>query len=323
MINPIHDVCTAIEQGRPDIWRQVYPRSYAQIGGWHSPKDAAFVHAGCHLSAEAMKKRHTYQDSAASCMSFATILCDEHEMPTFFVSRTLLEAVEMSDPPSDLPFSEIKMPFSGLTFVLPIGTGVISPSGEEVSFISIGRLERGRSFLPAPRSTSAAPCNILFIGFGASAPSPVWACSLSDIDGSAAIGKLRVSTQMDPEPCIKAQDNSTLVSMDDAENEFCRRVNWMAVGILLAMTARPELIERGRLLKKARGNRRELWSPNVIGRGFRAAGREAREDAAGISPRMHWRRGHFRNQACGKGRTERRVAWIEPCLIAAETEKAA
>ncbi len=37
--------------------------------------------------------------------------------------------------------------------------------------------------------------------------------------------------------------------------------------------------------------------------------------ASGTSKRTHWRRGHFRRQRCGVGRSERRLVFVKPCLI--------
>lgn len=36
------------------------------------------------------------------------------------------------------------------------------------------------------------------------------------------------------------------------------------------------------------------------------------------SPRAHWRKGHFRHQACGQRLTSRRLVWIEPMYIGAD-----
>ena len=41
-------------------------------------------------------------------------------------------------------------------------------------------------------------------------------------------------------------------------------------------------------------------------------------DAEGVSKRPHWRRGHFRRQPYGVGRTERRLVFVRPCFINAE-----
>lgn len=44
----------------------------------------------------------------------------------------------------------------------------------------------------------------------------------------------------------------------------------------------------------------------------------ASPDGEGSMKRPHWRRGHFRRQPCGPGRTDRRLIFVRPCFINAE-----
>ena len=39
------------------------------------------------------------------------------------------------------------------------------------------------------------------------------------------------------------------------------------------------------------------------------------------SPRMHWRRGHFRRQPIGTGLIDYKIIWLEPCLIGIKEHK--
>ena len=71
--------------------------------------------------------------------------------------------------------------------------------------------------------------------------------------------------------------------------------------LLVILNLRPSLIthgaqERPRRVKHARAWKRELWSANFIGRGYRLA-REPHGTHA--SPRMHIRRGHVTWQVTG------------------------
>ena len=104
--------------------------------------------------------------------------------------------------------------------------------------------------------------------------------------------------------------------------------------MFLAMNAHPELLEPGKLVRRVakQGRVREFWTPNVVGpryklkrevpqileRQFVYAQWERGSDA---SPRMQWRPGHFRQQAHGVGRKERKTVWIEPALIGAKGEQ--
>ena len=83
------------------------------------------------------------------------------------------------------------------------------------------------------------------------------------------------------------------------------------------MNARDELWERGKYTRKTAKSRVAFWTPNIIRKNYTLKG-ENSATHAGVSPRMHWRRGHMRQQPYGEGRSLRREQWIEPTLIAAE-----
>lgn len=40
----------------------------------------------------------------------------------------------------------------------------------------------------------------------------------------------------------------------------------------------------------------------------------------GVSPGRHWRRGHWRKHACGKGLSDRKLLWIRPVVVAANAD---
>jgi hypothetical protein len=100
------------------------------------------------------------------------------------------------------------------------------------------------------------------------------------------------------------------------EGEFLRDLSGVVFRVLLGLEARPALLVSGRRDGRHKKSGVELWTPNVVGRDYRVA-RAGVESHGGshASPRPHWRRGHFRRQAVGAGRTERKIIWIEPILI--------
>jgi hypothetical protein len=122
----------------------------------------------------------------------------------------------------------------------------------------------------------------------------------------------------------KLVNHSVLVKKLTPEEDlaFNQRMNALAIRLLLAMSARPDLVETGKILRAARvkhgRERDELWSPNFIGKNYQLR----REIPAGThaSPRMHFRRGHHRHHAYGPGRLQRKLIWIEPVLVNAEAE---
>jgi hypothetical protein len=131
---------------------------------------------------------------------------------------------------------------------------------------------------------------------------------------------------------------STKLDEDLSEKDapFVEGVGVIVFGLFMAMNARPELVEKAQLLKRVPGKAgkpiREFWSPNIIGQKYKPkrevprvrAGqfefRGDKERGTHASPRLHWRRGHFRQQAYGEQRRLRKVIWIEPCLIGGGVE---
>jgi hypothetical protein len=76
-----------------------------------------------------------------------------------------------------------------------------------------------------------------------------------------------------------------------------------SLNLILAMEVQPLLIERGRQVKHVKRHREAvLWTPNRIGRGYRIKVLDTSgvEKGSHSSPRMHWRRGHWRRQGFGK-----------------------
>lgn len=84
---------------------------------------------------------------------------------------------------------------------------------------------------------------------------------------------------------------------------------------IYAMSSRPEYVEGGKRAGTHKETRSEIWTPNIIGRKYAVKSRSGEGTSPSGSVRLHWRRGHFRQQAHGAGRLQHRVIWIEPMMI--------
>jgi hypothetical protein len=86
-----------------------------------------------------------------------------------------------------------------------------------------------------------------------------------------------------------------------ADKELTEQVSALMLKLLVILNMRPALIAQGKQerperLKHGKVAKRELWSANFIGRGYRL-GRE--RQGAHASPRLHIRRGHVTWQVTG------------------------
>jgi hypothetical protein len=110
------------------------------------------------------------------------------------------------------------------------------------------------------------------------------------------------------------------ISMSATEEEFSTKATSLVFRLLLAMDAKPQLIERGKYTgKKLRSaHQPEIWTPNVIGGKYVIHRSTSAGQGGGWTLRLHWRRGHFRQQAHGPQSKLRKTVWIEPYVAGIE-----
>jgi hypothetical protein len=109
------------------------------------------------------------------------------------------------------------------------------------------------------------------------------------------------------------------------------RLARIAMNAILLLNVRPEMAEVGARVERSGKTKKgahvpEVWTPNWLGRTYRTPGRTAdstTEKGTHASPRLHWRRGHWRDQRVGAGRKESKTIWIEPVVVNAKTEEVA
>lgn len=99
----------------------------------------------------------------------------------------------------------------------------------------------------------------------------------------------------------------------DDGGETDATVRWV-FNTIYAMSARPEYVEGGERSGVHKKSQSEIWTPNVVGRKYAVKSHTFSHERTG-SVRLHWRRGHFRQQAYGIGRLQHKVIWIEPMMV--------
>jgi hypothetical protein len=120
----------ALEQEKPDYWRLLYPKIYEhspKCGQYGSPKDP--VH---HYLMELYKETQDWEERAiAEAMGLEerpseyrpagmiSVVLMDYGMPMMWLSPSIAEAIQKTDPRRDLDWTTMKLPFPGMTFMLP------------------------------------------------------------------------------------------------------------------------------------------------------------------------------------------------------------
>ena len=318
-----------MQQSFPDLLQAFYPRIYEHTGRYHSPRAMAAMMAN--VVAETLRYGHERSATAYRLMMPGLAYLRERRMPHFFVAPDLLEAVQRTDFDNDIDWTELALPYECGILMLPKGA-LVHPTDGEVAMLMWARLKAGEQPSPWPGVPITVIPHDSFVLLGACPETMIWYDSIltSNVRPTMRLHNLFYRGEGDPIPHIRRMTELDS-DLDERDSAFLEQMGVILFGTFLAMNARPQLVERGALLKRVgkAGNAREFWSPNVIGAKYKfkretarvVEGRfvvQQREHGTHASPRLHWRRGHYRNQPVGPGRKERKTIWLEPCLIGAE-----
>lgn len=364
MNSHINDFMNWLPSQQPDVYKAIYPRRIVPPNGYTNPR-----FYGCTMWSQLMIGFEP--DMALLPHTTGVINCLAqivYRVPTYFVRSEFAQAVAQTEPPEDFKLNEIKWPLPAMLFVLPTDF-VLKYFGYLCPFISITRNEPGiyprrvlknlpnltmpirtNPFTLEPMTTMKPLAEMNPINNQVERMTFVYPCYGKDglpveYTGSFPL-TLEVSAMADASfedatymeearfnPPFDLHDNEIMnhAPQGEAETAFMNKMQMFAVKLMLAVTARPNYIKLGHIMrpekvKKGRVKHVALWGPNTIGWEYRAVRERPTDAPAGThaSPRMHWRKGHWRNQPFGPkpwtDASERRLTWIEPVLINASEE---
>jgi hypothetical protein len=315
----------AIADHFPVLTNSFYPRVYQGAGQYHSPKLLAAFLTHLVKSTERVGVSSTMTPTAYKLMLPALRYLQEKQMPSLFLSPEFLKAVLATDFKDDIDWTTMALPYEHGVLVLPVDNPLSSVDGQ-VAYILWSRVRPGVykppmfSHLPNVDMKHTSMC------FTALCPSTgTWYDSnlTSSYRPTLQLRNLFYTKPGDAPPDM-TMNSVWDAPLEQSEAGFLEQMGVVLFGTMLALHARPDLLSRGKAEKviPAKGDkpRKEFWSPNVIGRNYRLK-REGPSTGSHASPRLHWRRGHFRQQPYGMGRAERKTIWLEPCLVAAPKEE--
>ena len=289
----------------PEVWASLYPKAYANVGRWHSPRASSALMAATVVAARASPAMIVQDPVMGHSLLVARALA-RHRVPTFFVYPALLRSATHTDAPDNFVFSELLWPFPALRFMLPRG-GVVSPVDGDLLDLCV-------TVMPKANDTAVvfASHSVSGMEFASLLRAPPTDTLSSMVDDSGT-----------PHYCF--DDAGGAHSLADNDAVFLRSLRDLTFRLMLMMQFCSEQVRGEQLLRAANTNPRKptnaLWSPNEFGRDYvlkTEAGATAEEALrTGRHPREHWRRGHWRKQPHGVGRQQVKRILIDPVYVGA------
>lgn len=209
--------------------------------------------------------------------------------PAYWVSPDLFSACEQTDPPPD-----VRLPREGLLFMLPLDRAKQHIGG-------LLGVSDGSQYSEVFGYTAA---------YGVVRRGNVWVFfSVYDM------GQMWMRNYVDLNLYTSVRFASDLPHGTPTWGIGGHKIIRTVLNLVAVMNARPQLIESREPIRTVtlRGEKRKLYQPAFFGRAYRLL--KERGTGTHATPRLHCRRGHFRNQPCGNARSERKTIWIEPTWV--------
>jgi hypothetical protein len=283
------------------------PRLYEQNSRYHPLRDIAGVLSGALMN---LKTAPAGADTSSWEPGYDIVSClVRNEMPTYHVSPNLLAAAVATSIPPTIRLEDVNWPMPAMVFVLPRG-GLTLDDGSEFRFIAYSRMPVGEG--NSPVAGFPPSCDQDYDGFG------IFSSTTRDLVSTSLMAMQNVSLS-DFADMALPEGRSTLVPADSVN--FGKTARQVALKLLLILSARSNLVHKGSVKrgsseKKGR-TKSELWSPNILGLDYQ---QRVETDAnctrgEGTAKRLHWVRGHLRQQPYGPRENPRHeLIWIEPFL---------
>lgn len=288
-VTRLGDELRRIRSETPEIWQELSPKVFQGVERFCEYRHP-YVHWGRALLLKTTGMDHLRDEIQIAVIDWAEEqkAAQSNNYPFFFLNHNLFQVIRQTDISFIVDWQQMPFPFSAFTIVLP------SPNDLNVACVSVWRRQApfGREILTVT--------------------------GYEDVfNGKTA--RLHLDKPHDPNLPM----NFTETSVGGDFQSRAEALPGLVFNTLFAMAARPEYIETGHRIGTHKKSKSELWTPNIIGRKYATKTDPNAETGTHASPRMHWRRGHFRQQAFGVGRAEHKILWIEPMLINAKVMDAA
>jgi len=302
-----------LADARPELWAKCYPKIYEGVDGgeYHPAKLVGYFLLSVAFKIE-QPGVHLYQHFNETIEAIWASRLAAYRVPIFWLGREITEALKLTTLPVTLNLTTMKLPFEAAVFMLPKGSLTYQSNATEVvcvSYARAGMREEIPSVNPAAIEAIIGRGDFsVFAGMSSGRLlnwSHPWEQQL-DITRLDATIQDTVNTQLQTE----FQHDTTTY-----DKHFMARAAHLVFNTLHLMLSRPNLVSVGSMVKQVHSKKKSIktfWTPNMIGEDYRLRRESQPLGGTHASPRGHWVRGFWRDQACGPNYSQHKETWIEP-----------
>lgn len=300
------------DAARTIFWPECHRRIYRDIDRFSRPEtlEVAMV-----VSLAMCGSYGPAVDDINRFVAVASRKIQQYDVQMMFVERPLVESLLRSEPPGEIDWRDVHLPFPAAAIMLPRNV-IRTHRGAAVPFVAYARVLPG-DVLELPGYDM--PVRIENDGL-------IVFTSLYDVEPERTLAVYLDSRSIRTvgEACrlnIPGLDEEGTLDISDNDGEIVRLLTHLVFSLSLALSARPEIgdLRADSELQSGRHKRSGLpiYEPRIIGRNYLVKRLSyAAAEGHGTPKRPHWRRGHFRSQPFGPAAERRyKTIWIEPVFV--------
>jgi hypothetical protein len=237
----------------PDLYKRYFSRIYRddhRFGDWRLP--LWYDIAGVKLLFDHFDEVKTNPvDTSELIISW---MKGTNQAPMFFVTKELFNACLNTQVPEDLNVADLKLPFEAFTFVLPRNS--LFRGNEEAQFITVGRIKKGKTTIyKGEEVLTSIQSEQTSMAFSTFFPEAMGQLSiLSTGDDLGKILKEKEVTYADDETryalnISRNPSDPRRRIVKSIDKDFVSKMVPLAMSLILAMEARPELVVSHRYIR--------------------------------------------------------------------------
>lgn len=310
---PWSEIGTAIEHNHAGLFRGAFPRNYRTPEGYMNPRSLAHRLTSLRLEQDV--------NEAGVVASLCAQRLVRAGVPLWWIGSELGQSLLATDLPDAVRFHDVPFPYSSFCIMLPRGL-LADGDGFGAPFLVLTKIPR------ESLAQASAECGVRFVDESWQHHGLLAYATMTERDdcfGFKYYGTWHL------ELTVKEWKQNDGMKTEDApvlpgDSEFMDAALRLGLGCAWIIASRPELIEPEAFQKRAKhkptGGKLDLYTPRWVGKYFRSQRERMDRGGTHSTPVTHWRRGHWRNQRTGAGRTGSKLVWLEPMLIGAKAQEA-